>query len=359
MSTSSNHKQTLAGRTSGVVQQPVLTVEKISFNYQVSSGDWLHRKHTNLRALDAVSFDLHRAETLGVVGESGSGKSTLARVVLGLLHPDEGKVCWRGEILHELDAEQLRSKRKELQLVFQDPQAALNPRMTIGEILAEPLHTFYSQMAPVQVRERVRGMLKMVGILPNQVNRYAHEFSGGQCQRIGIARALILNPRLLVCDEPVSALDVSIQAQIIHLLQDLQRKLQLSMIFIAHDLSVVRYISDRVLVMYLGQVMELAACDELYAKPLHPYTKALIQSVPLPDPDLERAHTERGLRGEPPSPLNPPAGCPFSARCPYAVDRCHQEKPLLRPFDNRLISCHRVEELVEQSDLESKDQPAV
>ncbi len=350
-----NHKQTVTDRTSGIAQQPVLTVEKVSFNYQVSSGDWLHRKHTNLRALDAVSFDLHRAETLGVVGESGSGKSTLARVVLGLLHPDEGRVCWRGEVLHELDAEQLRSKRKELQLVFQDPQAALNPRMTIGEILAEPLHTFYSQMAPVQVRERVRGMLKMVGILPNQVNRYAHEFSGGQCQRIGIARALILNPRLLVCDEPVSALDVSIQAQIIHLLQDLQRKLQLSMIFIAHDLSVVRYISDRVLVMYLGQVMELAACDELYAQPLHPYTKALIQSVPLPDPDLEREHTERGLRGEPPSPLNPPTGCPFSARCPYAVDRCHQEKPLLRPFDNRLISCHRVEELLEESTLESKD----
>lgn len=334
--------------TSEVARQPVLTVENVSFSYQITSGDWLHRRHTALRALDHVSFDLHRAETLGVVGESGSGKSTLARVVLGLLLPDEGKVRWRGEILHELDAEQLRAKRKELQLVFQDPQAALNPRMTIGEILAEPLHTFYPQMAPVQVRERVRGMLKMVGILPNQVNRYAHEFSGGQCQRIGIARALILNPRLLVCDEPVSALDVSIQAQIIHLLQDLQRKLQLSMIFIAHDLSVVRYISDRVLVMYLGQVMELAECEQLYDRPLHPYTRALIQSVPLPDPDLEHAHTERGLRGEPPSPLNPPTGCPFSARCPYAVDRCHQEKPVLRPFEGRLLTCHRAEELCEE-----------
>ncbi len=334
--------------TATVTTQPVLTVDKVSYQYQISSGDWLHRKQLSLQALQQVSFNLHRGETLGVVGESGSGKSTLARVVLGLLTPDEGQVCWRGEILHDLDEEQLRSKRKELQLVFQDPQAALNPRMTIGEILAEPLNTFFPKMAPVQVRERVRGMLKMVGILPNQVNRYAHEFSGGQCQRIGIARALILNPRLLVCDEPVSALDVSIQAQIIHLLQDLQRKLQLSMIFIAHDLSVVRYISDRVLVMYLGQVMELADCDALYAQPLHPYTRALIQSVPIPDPDLEHAHTERGLRGEPPSPLSPPVGCPFSTRCPYAVDRCHQERPLLRPYKDRLITCHRVEELADE-----------
>lgn len=334
--------------TGSIATQPVLIVEDVSFSYHISSGDWLHRRQQRLQALDGVSFELHRAETLGVVGESGSGKSTLARVVLGLAPPEQGRVCWRGEVLHELDEEQLRSKRKELQLVFQDPQAALNPRMTVGEILAEPLHTFYPQMAPVQVRERVRGMLKMVGILSNQVNRYAHEFSGGQCQRIGIARALILNPRLLVCDEPVSALDVSIQAQIIHLLQDLQRKLQLSMVFIAHDLSVVRYISDRVLVMYLGQVMELADCDALYARPLHPYTRALIQSVPLPDPDLEHAHTERGLRGEPPSPLHPPAGCPFSTRCPYAVERCHQEKPALRPFQDRLLMCHRAEELVEE-----------
>jgi len=330
-----------------VATPPVLTVEKVSYQYEVTSGDWLHRKQLSLQALKQVSFDLHRAETLGVVGESGSGKSTLARVVLGLLRPDEGRVCWRGEVLHDLDEDQLRSKRKELQLVFQDPQAALNPRMTIGEILAEPLNTFHPRMAQVQVRERVRGMLKMVGILPNQVNRYAHEFSGGQCQRIGIARALILNPRLLVCDEPVSALDVSIQAQIIHLLQDLQRKLQLSMIFIAHDLGVVRYISDKVLVMYLGQVMELAACDTLYDQPLHPYTRALIQSVPIPDPDLEHAHTERGLRGEPPSPLNPPIGCPFSTRCPYVIDQCHLEKPALRKYADRLISCHRVEELTE------------
>ncbi len=332
-------------QTGGAATQPVLRVDQVSYSYQVSSGDWLHRKHRALQALDRVSFDLRRSETLGVVGESGSGKSTLARIVLGLLRPEHGAVTWRGEVLHELEPEQLRAKRKELQLVFQDPQAALNPRMTIGEILAEPLHTFFPQMAAMQVRERVRGMLKMVGILPNQVNRYAHEFSGGQCQRIGIARALILNPRLLVCDEPVSALDVSIQAQIIHLLQDLQRKLQLSMIFIAHDLSVVRYISDRILVMYLGQVMELASCDELYAEPMHPYTRALIQSVPLPDPDLEQAHTERGLRGEPPSPLHPPSGCPFSTRCPYAVERCHQEKPLLRAFAGRLISCHRAAEL--------------
>lgn len=328
-------------------QPIVLQAKNLTLTYQVQSGDWLHRRQLPLHAVNNVSFELARATTLGVVGESGSGKSTLARMLLGLLTPDRGEVIWRGDNLHQLPPETLRQRRKELQLVFQDPYAALNPRMTIGEILAEPLHTFYPQMASVQVRERVRGTLKMVGILPNMINRYRHEFSGGQCQRIGIARALILNPRLLVCDEPVSALDVSVRAQILHLLKDLQGKLQLSMVFIAHDLSIVRYISSQVLVLYMGQVMELADNNELFENPLHPYTRALIQSIPIADPDLEKNHLERGLRGEPPSPLHPPSGCAFSNRCPYAQDRCHTESPALRTFQNRQLSCHRAEEFAD------------
>ena len=241
------------------------------------------------RAVDGISFELHPGETLGVVGESGSGKSTLARAILGLIKPDRGRVMWQGEELTGLDEEELRQKRKELQIVFQDPVASLDPRMTAGDIIAEPLWTFYPNMERLQVEERTRGMMKVVGLLPNQINRYPHEFSGGQCQRIGIARSLVLNPRLLICDEPVSALDVSIQAQIINLLKDLQKKLGLALIFIAHDLSVVRHISDRVMVMYMGQAMEVSEKTSLYRRPLHPYTNALMKSVPIPDPKLAAA----------------------------------------------------------------------
>src|SRR5210317_1966058 len=271
------------------MSKPVLRVQDLAVTFTSTTGGLFHRKERQLRAVDGISFELHAGETLGIVGESGSGKSTLARAILGLIQPNRGRVQWMGEDLTGLEEEDLRQKRKQLQIVFQDPVASLNPRMTAGDIIAEPLWTFYPNMERLQVDERTRGMMKVVGLLPNQINRYPHEFSGAQCQRIGIARSLVLNPKLLVCDEPVSALDVSIQAQIVNLLKDLQRKLQLSLIFIAHDLSVVRHVSDRVLVMYLGRVVEVADRERIYLEPRHPYTQALIESVPIPDPVAERA----------------------------------------------------------------------
>ena len=327
-------------------KQPVLRVQDLAVHYEVQEGNLLRSEVHILKAVNGVSFDLHAGETLGVVGESGCGKSTLARAVLGLIRPHRGRVMWLGENLSKLNDEEMRKKRKELQIVFQDPLASLNPRMTVGDIIAEPLWTFYPKYARIQVEERVRGMMKMVGLLPNQINRYPHEFSGGQCQRIGIARALVLNPKLIVCDEPVSALDVSIQAQIINLLKDLQKKLNLSLIFIAHDLSVVKHISDRVMVMYLGRTMEISRQEAVYRKPLHPYTSALIKAVPVPDPKLARAQQDTGLTGDMPSPLNPPEGCVFHSRCPFAIKRCKIDVPALRRMENGDWSaCHRTEEL--------------
>jgi oligopeptide transport system ATP-binding protein len=282
-----------------------------------------------------------------VVGESGSGKSTLARAILGLIEPSRGRVQWMGEDLTGLDEETLRQKRKQLQIVFQDPVASLNPRMTAGDIIAEPLWTFYPNMERLQVEERTRGMMKMVGLLPNQINRYPHEFSGGQCQRIGIARSLVLNPKLLICDEPVSALDVSIQAQIINLMKTLQRKLGLALIFVAHDLSVVRHISDRVMVMYMGQAMEVSRKTDLYRRPLHPYSNALMKSVAIPDPKLARAaRQESWLTGDMPSPFQRPKGCIFHNRCPYRVKRCEADVPALRRMESGdWVACHRAEDL--------------
>jgi oligopeptide transport system ATP-binding protein len=326
--------------------RPVLRVQDLAVHYEIQAGGILRPRMQTLKAVDGVSFELYRGETLGVVGESGCGKSTLARALLGLIPPRRGRVLWLGEDLVGLDEKELRKKRKELQLIFQDPLASLNPRLTVGEIIAEPLWTFFPKFARVQVEERVRGMMKMVGLLPNQINRYPHEFSGGQCQRIGIARALVLNPRLIICDEPVSALDVSIQAQIINLLKDLQRKLSLSLIFIAHDLAVVRHISDRVLVMYLGRAVEVANASRIYDRPRHPYTSALVKSVPIPDPSLNLRDRDTGLVGDMPSPLNPPAGCVFHTRCPYAVKRCTLEVPPLRRLpEGDWVACHRAEEL--------------
>jgi oligopeptide transport system ATP-binding protein len=252
-----------------------------------------------------------------------------------------------GEDLTRLDEEALRQKRKELQVVFQDPVASLNPRMTAGDLISEPLWTFYPNMDPLQVEERTRGMMKVVGLLPNQINRYPHEFSGGQCQRIGIARSLVLNPGLVICDEPVSALDVSIQAQIVNLLRDLQKKLGLSLIFIAHDLSIVRHISDRLMVMYMGRSMEVSEQEALYRKPLHPYTNALMKSVPIPDPRLAReAAQDAWLTGDMPSPYDPPKGCIFHSRCPYIVKRCEVDVPALRRLEQGdWVACHRAEEL--------------
>ncbi len=324
----------------------VLKVQDLSVWYAVQQGGLFHRRNVDLKAVDGVSFELARGETLGVVGESGCGKSSLARALLGLVPARRGRVLWLGEDLLKLDDKTMRRKRKELQIIFQDPLASLNPRMTVGDIIAEPLWTFYPEIARVQVMERVRGMMKLVGLLPNQVNRYPHEFSGGQCQRIGIARALVLNPKLIVCDEPVSALDVSIQAQIINLLRDLQRKLRLSLVFIAHDLSIVRHICDRVMVMYLGRAMEVAEAGALYRKPLHPYTSALIRSAPVPDPAVARSRPDTGLTDDMPSPLAPPKGCVFHTRCPYAVNRCHRDVPALRRMPHGdWVACHRAEEL--------------
>ncbi|HKX55337.1 MAG TPA: oligopeptide/dipeptide ABC transporter ATP-binding protein [Xanthomonadales bacterium] len=329
------------------MSEPVLRVQDLTLHFSNDSGSLLQRHKRVLRAVDGVSFDLSAGETLGIVGESGSGKSTLARAILGLAKPQRGRVLWMGEDLTRLDHEQLRLKRKEIQIVFQDPIASLNPRMTAGAIIGEPLTTFYPHMEQLQIEERTRGMMKMVGLLPNQINRYPHEFSGGQCQRIGIARSLVLNPKLLICDEPVSALDVSIQAQIINLLRDLQKKLGLALIFIAHDLSVVKHISDRVMVMYMGRSMELAQKAALFQRPLHPYTNALMKSVPVPDPKLARKlRQDLWLRGDMPSPYQPPKGCVFHTRCPYAVKRCQADVPAMRRLEQGdWVACHRAEEL--------------
>jgi len=326
--------------------KPVLRVQDLAVHFEINEGSLLRTQTHILKAVNGVSFDLNAGETLGVVGESGCGKSTLARAVLGLIRPQRGRVMWLGENLASLDQEEMRKKRKELQIVFQDPLASLNPRMTVGDIISEPLWTFFPKLARVQAEERVRGMMKMVGLLPNQINRYPHEFSGGQCQRIGIARALVLNPKLIICDEPVSALDVSIQAQIINLLKDLQQKLNLSLIFIAHDLSVVKHISDRVMVMYLGRTMEISQQEALYRHPLHPYTSALVKAAPIPDPKLAREYSDTGLTGDMPSPLNPPKGCVFHTRCPFKVKRCELDVPPLRRMENGdWAACHRTEEL--------------
>ena len=329
------------------MSKPVLRVQDLAVTFTSMSGGLLHRQERQIRAVDGISFDLMAGESLGVVGESGSGKSTLARAILGLINANRGRVMWRGDDLTALEEEAMRQRRKELQSVFQDPVASLNPRMTAGDIIAEPLWTFYPNMDRVQVDERTRGMMKMVGLLPNQINRYPHEFSGGQCQRIGIARSLVLNPRLMICDEPVSALDVSIQAQIINLLKDLQKKLGLALIFIAHDLSVVRHISDRVMVMYMGQAMEVSEKARLYRRPLHPYTSALMKSVPIPDPERARARRhDSWLTGDMPSPYRRPRGCIFHDRCPYRVKRCEADVPALRKMENGdWVACHRGEDL--------------
>lgn len=324
----------------------VLRVQDLAVDFILREGGLFRPKTHVLKAVNGVSFDLNAGETLGIVGESGCGKSTLARALLALIKPSRGRVLWLGEDLNKLDEEALRKKRQDLQIIFQDPLGALNPRMTVRDIIAEPLWTFFPKIARVQVDERVRGMMKLVGLLPNQINRYPHEFSGGQCQRIGIARALVLNPKLVVCDEPVSALDVSIQAQIINLLKDLQRKLNLSLVFIAHDLSVVKHISDRVMVMYLGRSMEISCRDNMYKKPLHPYTSALIKAVPIPDPKLARSAVDTGLTGDMPSPLDTLSGCVFHDRCPFSVKRCQLEVPALRRMENGdWVACHRAEEL--------------
>lgn len=292
-----------------------------------------------LKAVNGVSFSLEAGQTLGIVGESGCGKSTLARALIRML-PATGQVIWEdGTDLLTLSPRQMLQYRSRIQMIFQDPLASLNPRMTVGDIIAEPLRTHRPDMSAKERKEKVRAVMERVGLLPNQVNRYPHEFSGGQCQRIGIARALVVEPKLLICDEPVSALDVSIQAQVVGLLEELRRELGLTIIFIAHDLSVVKHLSDDVMVLYLGRMMEKASSDDLFADPRHPYTQALLSAVPIPDPKIERNKTVIPLEGDLPSPMAPPKGCVFRTRCPKAQAIC-ETVPETEMLGTHATACH-------------------
>lgn len=324
--------------------EDLLKIENLSKTFSISAG--LFARPFQLRALQDINFTVKRGETLGIVGESGCGKSTLGRCILQLLAPDEGRVLWLGQDISKLPAEEMRKKRRDLQIIFQDPLASLNPRMTVGEIIADPLRTLMPEIDAKGRRERVLKIMESVGLLPEMINRYPHEFSGGQAQRIGIARALITEPKLIVCDEPVSALDVSIQAQILNLLADLKDQFGLTLIFISHNLSVVRHVSDRILVLYLGRIVELADGDDLYEDPKHPYTRALLTAVPIPDPKRARQRTIDGLVGEIPSPINQPSGCTFRTRCRYAEARCADKRPPLETLPGgRLVACFRWQEI--------------
>ncbi|MRI33357.1 oligopeptide ABC transporter ATP-binding protein OppF [Endozoicomonas sp. OPT23] len=310
--------------------EPILKVRDVKVHFPIHKAKkWPWDKAPMLKAVDGVNIDLYAGETLGVVGESGCGKSTFARAIIGLVKATEGQIEWNGKNIVGLSEKDMNEVRKDIQMIFQDPLASLNPRMTIGDIIAEPLRNYYPETPKAEVLQRVREMMTKVGLLPNVINRYPHEFSGGQCQRIGIARALILKPKLIICDEPVSALDVSIQAQVVNLLKEIQKEMGLSLIFIAHDLSVVKHISDRVLVMYLGNEVETAKSEPMYADPRHPYTKALLSAVPIPDPKLERAKEIELLEGDLPSPISPPSGCVFRTRCPIADASCAKDRPIL------------------------------
>lgn len=321
-------------------QAPLLQVQDVHTTFNIKQkGTYFWQKPDTLKAVNGVSFELFAGETLGVVGESGCGKSTLARTIIGLVRANAGSIKFGDEEIVGVSKKTMRIKRKDIQMIFQDPLASLNPRMTVGDIIAEPLRTYYPEMKKSDVQDEVRTMMKKVGLLSNQINRYPHEFSGGQCQRIGIARALILKPKIIICDEPVSALDVSIQAQVINLLQDIQQEMGLALIFIAHDLSVIKHIADRVLVMYLGHAVELGINEAVYGNPTHPYTQALMSAVPLPDPIAERNKVIQLLEGDLPSPINPPSGCVFRTRCPIADSECAQIKPVLEGTLDHRVAC--------------------
>jgi oligopeptide transport system ATP-binding protein len=319
----------------------LLDVQNLKMYFPITQGIIIQRHIGDIKAVDGISFSIKRGETLGLVGESGCGKSTTGRAILQLYRPTAGHVLFDKEDLTTLKGEALRRKRRQMQMIFQDPYASLNPRMTVGNIIGEPLEVHSIGGSRSEQRERVQELLKVVGLNPYFVNRYPHEFSGGQRQRIGVARALAVNPEFIVCDEPISALDVSIQAQIINLLEDLQAEFNLTYLFIAHDLSVVRHISDRVAVMYLGKLAEVATRDEMYSNPLHPYTQALLSAVPIPDPVVEEKRRRIILEGDVPSPANPPKGCHFCTRCPRVMDICREVDPEFRDMGGgHWVACH-------------------
>ncbi|MYE11328.1 MAG: ATP-binding cassette domain-containing protein [Gammaproteobacteria bacterium] len=318
----------------------LLRVEGLKVHFPVTEGVVVQKRVGSVKAVDGVSFALRRGETFGLVGESGCGKSTTALAVLRMLEPTAGRVVFEGQDLTRLGRAQMRPFRRRMQMVYQDPFGSLNPRMKVRDIVGEPLVVHGLATDRSAYRARVDGLMDLVGLLPDMADRYPHEFSGGQRQRIGIARALALEPSLLICDEPVSALDVSIQAQVVNLLMDLQERLGLTYLFIAHDLSVVRHISDRIGVMYLGRIVEIASRDALFAEPRHPYTQALLAAVPLPDPAREAARPHELIAGEVPSVRNPPAGCGFHPRCPEAMERCRERRPELARRSRSVVACH-------------------
>ncbi len=322
-----------------MTETALLEVRDLKKHFPVKKGI-LSRTVGHVRAVDGVSFSLRQGETFGLVGESGCGKTTVGRSILRLIEPTAGQVVFNGQDLLTLDTEELRQVRGSLKIIFQDPYSSLNPRMNVGKIIAEPIRN-HLKNTKAQTRDRVAHLMESVGLHPDQMSRYPHEFSGGQRQRIGIARALALNPMVIVCDEPVSALDVSIQAQVINLLVELQEKMNLSYIFIAHDLSVVEHISDRVAVMYLGRIVEMATDRELYQNPQHPYTQALLSAVPIPDPEAGRQRIL--LEGDVPGPLNLPSGCTFHTRCPKRMEECSQKEPIFKDQGNdHWVACHLI-----------------
>ena len=324
----------------------LMHVENLVKHFPISQGIVFQKQVGAVRAVDDISFDIHKGETLGLVGESGCGKSTTGRTILQLYRPTSGKVQFDGVNLVTLKGEDLRKMRRKMQMIFQDPYASLNPRMPVGEIIGEPLIVHHVASGK-EVADRVEQLLEVVGLSPAFANRFPHEFSGGQRQRIGVARALALEPSFIVCDEPISALDVSVQAQVVNLLEQLQDELDLTYLFIAHDLSMVRHISDRVAVMYLGVIVELASRDEIYHSPLHPYTQALLSAVPIPDPFAEAQRKRVILEGDVPSPTNPPSGCRFRTRCRLAEAICAETRPEFRELKpGHFVACHFAEQFV-------------
>jgi len=322
---------------------PLLEVRGLAMHFPITEGIVVSRKVGDVKAVDGIDFSIARGETLGLVGESGCGKTTTGRCILRLEKPTQGQILYDGKDISRLPQKDLVGLRKRMQVIFQDPYSSLNPRMKVGDIIAEPIRVHGLEANPRRRRDKVRDLLSVCGLDPKFVDRYPHEMSGGQRQRVGIARALAMDPEFIVCDEAVSALDVSIQAQVVNLLEDLRERFNLTYLFIAHDLSVVRHLCQRVAVMYLGRIVEMAESDELFDHPMHPYTQALLSAVPVPDPRVEAGRQFRPARGEIPSPINPPSGCVFHPRCPMAVDNCKKARPTLREMKpGHWVACSEV-----------------